>query len=346
MGSFLGFVYRQLTFKPKPIPANVNLQGKTALVTGASGGLGLEASAELATHRLSRIILAVRDPSKCESIKSTISAKNPDIDVQIWELEQESIPSIKAFADRAAGLDRLDIVILNAGVKGIEYTEAKGGHELNTQINHIGTALLSLLLLGPLQDTAQETGAPARLTIVSSENHFWVNLKDIRGPDTLASMDVKDNFGKGMDRYSLTKLFNVLWMRELSTRATGNVVINAVNPGFCQSKLHRYHPGGASFANMIGWTAAQGGHCLTDAATSHANDKGAYISEQVVKRHVEIILYSLQTLLHKITGSTTSPSPFVLSKEGENAQLRIWHETIDLLKQELPSTDLLSNVRS
>ncbi|KAK5625851.1 hypothetical protein RRF57_001567 [Xylaria bambusicola] len=284
MGSFLGFVYRQLTFKPKPIPANVNLQGKTALVTGASGGLGLEASAELATHGLSRIILGVRDPSKCESVKSTISAKNPDIDVQIWELEQESLPSIKVFADRAAGLDRLDIVILNAGVKGIEYAEAKGGHELNTQ------------------NTAQKTDAPARLTIVSSENHFWVNLKDIKGPDTLASMDVKENFRKGMDRYSLTKLFNVLWMRELSNRATGNVVINAVNPGFCRSKLHRYHPGGASFANMIGWTAAQGGHCLTDAATSHLNDKGAYISEQVVKRHVETTFPFLPNFLHKLTG--------------------------------------------
>ncbi|RWA04978.1 hypothetical protein EKO27_g10124 [Xylaria grammica] len=292
MGSFLGFVYRQLTFKPKPIPANVTLRAKTALVTGASGGLGLEASAELAAHGLSRIILGVRDPSECESIRSTISAKNPDIDVQIWELEQESLPSIKAFADRAAGLDRLDIVILNAGVKGIDYAVSKGGHELNTQVNHIGTALLSLLLLGPLQKTAQETDAPARLTIVSSENHFWVNLKDIKGPDTLANMDVQDNFGKGMDRYSLTKLFNVLWMRELSNRATGNVVINAVNPGFCQSKLHRYHPGGASFANMIGWAAAQGGHCLTDAATSHPKDKGAYISEQVVKRHVEFTLFS------------------------------------------------------
>ncbi|KAI1179969.1 NAD(P)-binding protein [Nemania sp. FL0916] len=327
MGSFLGFVYRQLTFKPKPIPANVSLRGKTALVTGASGGLGLEASAELAAHGLSRIILGVRDPSesKCESIKSTISAKNPDLDVQIWELEQESLPGIKAFADRAASLDRLDIVILNAGVKGIDYAMSKGGHELNTQVNHIGTALLSLLLLGPLQKTAQETetDAPARLTIVSSENHFWVNLKNIEGPDTLVNMDVKDNFGKGMDRYSLTKLFNVLWMRELSKRATGNIVINAVNPGFCQSKLHRYHPGGASFANLIGWTAAQGGHCLTDAATSHSTDKGAYISEQMVK----------------------SPSPFVLSKEGESAQLRIWDETVKLLAQELPSTDFLSNIR-
>ncbi|KAI1439463.1 NAD(P)-binding protein [Annulohypoxylon stygium] len=283
MGTYFGFLYRQLTFKPKPLPATVNLQGKTALVTGASDGLGLEVSLELVARGVSLIILGVRDPSKCDATKS-IAAKNPNVDVQIWKVEQESFASIKEFADRAAELDRLDIVILNAGVKGMEYVKSsKGGHELNVQVNHLGTAFLSLLLLGPLQKTGIATKAPARLTIVSSENHFWVNLKEIKGPDTLTQLDRKETFGNGMDRYSLTKLLNVLWMRELSTRVSDNVIINTVNPGFCQTGLHRNHAGGASFASMIGWTVAQGGHCLTDAATQHLHDHGAYISEQTVK---------------------------------------------------------------
>ncbi|OTA98269.1 hypothetical protein M426DRAFT_28627 [Hypoxylon sp. CI-4A] len=265
MGSFWGFLYRQLTFKPRPLPAAVDLQGKTALVTGASGGLGLEACLELAAHGVSRIVLGVRDPSKCDVAKS-ILAKSPNVEVQIWQIEQESFASIKEFADRTADLDRLDIVILNAGVKGMEYVKSsKGSHELNTQ------------------KTAAATGAPTRLTIVSSENHFWVNLKEIKGPDTLTRLDDEGTFGKDMDRYSLTKLLNVLWMRELSKKVGGDIVINAVNPGFCRSGLHRNHPGGASFANLIGWTAAQGGHCLTDAATQHPDDHGAYISEQTVK---------------------------------------------------------------
>ncbi|KAI1389026.1 NAD(P)-binding protein [Hypoxylon trugodes] len=322
MGSFTGFLYRQFTFKPKPLPTTVNLKGKTALVTGASGGLGLEACLELAAHGVSRIILGVRDPSKSDAAKP-IQAKNPNVDVQVWQIEQESFASIKEFADRAAGLDRLDIVILNAGVKNVEYVKSsKGGHELNVQVNHLGTALLSLLLLGPLRRTGDATGTPARLTIVSSENHFWVKLKVIKGPDTLARMDDKETFGKDMDRYNLTKLLNVLWMRELSTRASRNVVINAVNPGFCRSGLHRSHSSGASFANMVGWTATQGGHALTDAATQHPQDHGAYISEQTL----------------------FSPSSFVLSKEGHSAQVKIWNETIELLTQEAPSSDLLSNL--
>ncbi|OTA89002.1 hypothetical protein M434DRAFT_115200 [Hypoxylon sp. CO27-5] len=285
MGSFPGFLYRQVTFKPKPLPKNVNLKGKTALVTGANTGLGLEACKELAAHGLARIILGVRNISKGEDAKKTILAYNPEIDIQAWELDQESFESIKKFAEKAAVLDRLDIVILNAGVKNLEFIKSKTGHELHVQVNHLGTALLSLLLLVPLKKTAATTGSPARLTIVSSENHFWAKLKEINAPNTLLKMDEKEAFGKGMDRYNASKLLNVLWMCELSAKAGNDVIINAVNPGFCRSTLHRSDSSGSSFANMIGWTPEQGGHCLTDAATLHDKDgHGAYLSEQAVKR--------------------------------------------------------------
>ncbi|KAI0106127.1 dehydrogenase [Hypoxylon sp. NC0597] len=285
MGSFPGFLYRQITFKPKPLPKGVNLNGKTALVTGANAGLGLEACKELAAHGLARIILGVRNISKGEDAKKTILAYNPEIDIQAWELDQESFESIKIFAEKAAALDRLDVVILNAGVKNLEFIKSKTGHEMHIQVNHLGTALLSLLLLGPLKKTAAATGSPSRLTIVSSENHFWAKLKEIDTPNTLIKMDEKETFGKGMDRYNVSKLLNVLWMRELSAKAGTSVIINAVNPGFCRSTLHRSDSSGSSFANLIGWTSEQGGHCLTDAATLHDEDShGAYLSEQAVKR--------------------------------------------------------------
>ncbi|KAI1080455.1 NAD(P)-binding protein [Whalleya microplaca] len=326
MGTFPGFLYRQLTFKPKPLPSDVRLHGKTALVTGANVGLGLEACKELAAHGLSRVILGVRSTSKGDAAKGEIIANNPDIDVQVWEVDQESFESIKIFSDRAAALERLDIVILNAGVKNMEFFKSKTGHESNVQVNHLGTALLSLLLLGLLKRTATATGLPARLTIVTSENHFWPRLKEIEGPNTLAQMDEKESFGKGMERYNTSKLLNVLWMRELSARTGDDIIINAVNPGFCKSSLHRSDPSGSSsFANLIGWSTAQGGHCLTDAATQHSTDgRGAYISEQTVK----------------------SPSSFVLSTQGYNAQTKIWNETIQLLSNEVPGVDVLGNLGS
>lgn len=73
MGTFAGFLYRQLAVKPKPLAASVRLEGKTALVTGANTGLGLEAARGLATRGLARLILAVRTVAKGEEARKQIS---------------------------------------------------------------------------------------------------------------------------------------------------------------------------------------------------------------------------------------------------------------------------------
>ncbi|KFA51620.1 hypothetical protein S40293_03968 [Stachybotrys chartarum IBT 40293] len=325
MGSFLGFMFRQLTDKPKPLPKDVNLQGKTALVTGANVGLGLEAAKELVAHGLSRIILGVRSSVKANDAKKALLDINANVDVQVWELDQESFESVKLFADRADSLDRLDAVILSAGVKRIKYDRStKGGHEMNVQVNHLGTAFLSLLLLAPLEKTAVATAAPSRLTIVSSENHFWVDFKEGKTSNIIEHMDQEQSFGKGMDRYNKSKLLNILWMLQLSKRVSGaRIIINAVNPGFCKSSLHRSDPGAASFVKLVGWTAAQGGYCLADAVARHEESgTGTYISEQRVK----------------------SPSPYVLTKEGADVGAKLWDETIALFSKEAPGVGVLAGL--
>jgi len=295
MGTYAGFFYRQLTIKPKPLPPNVRLDGKTAIITGANtGGLGLEAAKELASHGLARIILAVRTVSKGEAAKEQVLAANPAIEVQVWELDHESFASIDAFGKRANTLDRLDIAILNSGVKHLDYVKSKTGHEAHVQVNHLGTALVSVHLLVPLDRTAKALGEPTRLTIVSSENHFWAKFKELKAPNALAELDMAKACFKGMDRvnierYSTSKLLNVLWMRELSARADRlhlNVIINTVNPGFCASSLHRSDPQAGKAVKILAWSAEQGGHNLADAATRHTADRGAYISEQIVKKTI------------------------------------------------------------
>ncbi|KAL1799161.1 hypothetical protein ACET3X_003198 [Alternaria dauci] len=323
MGGMLGFFVRQLTFTPKPLPQYVRLDGKTAIVTGANVGLGLEASKEMASHGLARVILGVRTVSKGEAAKQEILKQSPDCDVQVWPVDHESFESIMAFGERAQSLDRLDIVILCAGVKNLVFSLSKTGHEQNVQVNHLGTSLLSLLMLKPLKDTATKTGSPSRLTIVASEVHFWTPFDEREAPSILARLDEKGSF-RGMERYNTSKLLNILWMRELSSRVTGNVVINAVNPGLCASALHRSDPTpGLAYLNKIfAWTPAQGGHNLTYAATQHVDEPGAYLTEQ----HLE------------------KPSPFVLSTEGKTSQQRIWDETIALFKEKVPNVDIESGL--
>ncbi|KAF3000616.1 6-phosphogluconolactonase sol3 [Neopestalotiopsis sp. 37M] len=330
MGTYPGFFYRQLTFKPKPIDQSVRLDGKTAIVTGANAGLGLEAAKEMAAHGLTRLILAVRSLDKGMAVREEILAQTPTIDVIVWTLDHESFASIDEFGKRVAGLDRLDIVILNVGVKNVDYVQSKTGHESHVQVNHLGTALVSLHMLEPLHRTAESTGVPGRLTIVSSENHFWAKFRELRAPNALAELDVSRTCFRGLDklnieRYSTSKLLNVLWSRQLSTRSAAlglHVTINTVNPGFCASSLHRSDSTASRAANLLAWTAAQGGHCLVDAATGHENQHGVYISEQAV----------------------TSPSAFVLSSTGAEAETKIWKETIEVLRNEAPPIAIMDRL--
>ncbi|KAK8127877.1 hypothetical protein PG984_008985 [Apiospora sp. TS-2023a] len=337
MGTQLGHIYRQLTFKPKPLSQDVRLDGQTAIVTGTSaGGLGFEAAKELAGHGLARLILAVRTVNSGETAKQQIVEQSPSCDVRVWAVDHESFESMATFAARARSeLHRLDIVLLSAGVKNLEFVRSKTGHESNVQIekgeiNHLGTAYLSLLLLPALHNTAKQTGRPAHLSIVASEVHFWTPFDERHAPSILQRLDEESSFKRGdMERYNTSKLLNILWTREISSGTasqvsggSGSVTINAANPGFCASALHRSHeiPGQAFISRVLAWTPAQGGHCLADAVCRHNDQRGAYVSEQEMK----------------------APSSFVTSADGEIAQKRLWEETIALLKEVDPSFDTKS----
>jgi NAD(P)-dependent dehydrogenase (short-subunit alcohol dehydrogenase family) len=323
MGGILGFFWRQWTCKPKPLASAKSLEGKTALITGANvGGLGFEAAKELASHKLSRLILAVRDLDKGGAAKKAILAITPSISVEVWQLDYDDYDSILAVSQKARQLERLDMVLLNAGLKKLEYSKSKMGHESNVQVNHLGTALLSLLLLPALEKTSDITQEPSRMTIVSSEVHFWVSFNERTAPNTIARMDEESSFGSGMDRYNKTKLLNVLWTLQLASKITNDkVILNTVNPGLCYSGLHRHEAAfgvTAVFLWMTAWTTEQGGHCLVNALVEHETSHGKYLSEQGI----------------------TSPSNFVLSKEGVETQKKLWKETLDLFEKEVPKAQL------
>jgi NAD(P)-dependent dehydrogenase (short-subunit alcohol dehydrogenase family) len=285
MGGLLGFVWNQLTYKPRPLAPTISLEGKTVLITGGNIGLGFEAAKELASYKPSKLILAVRDTEKGEVAKTEILKGRPGVGLEIWKLDYESYDSVIAFGARVQALDRLDYALLNAGVKQMQYTTSKLGHETNVQTNHLGTSLVSLRVLPALEKTAKAFGIPSRLTIVSSEGHFWIPFKERTAPNILKRMDEKETFGSQMNRYYTTKLLNVLWTRELANKVDNNeVVINTVNPGFCHSGLHRHEKTGIIkiFLWAFAWTTQQGGHCLTDALIEHEDSHGQYLSEQKV----------------------------------------------------------------
>ena len=253
------------------------------LVTGSNTGLGLEAARELLSHKPRSVILGARSLQKGEQAKGELLKTSSECAIEVWHLDCESFDSVTKFGKRADALDRLDLAILNAGVSKVEWTQSATGHETTLQVNHLATALLSLLLLRRLRATSNLTGRPARMTFTTSEVHMWTPFKEQSAPNFLKQMDKRESFATP-DRYYVSKLLNVLWARELASKSDpSEVLMNMVNPGLCWSSLHRDDDNMVlrMFKHVFAWSAAQGGYCIANAAVAQDEQShGGYLSEQ------------------------------------------------------------------
>lgn len=188
----------------------------------------------------------------------------------------------------------------------------RGKTEMRQQVNHLGTSLLSLLLLPSLNSTAKKTGLPSRLTIVGSEVHFWTPFRERKAASILTRLDEKDAFRKpGIDRYCVSKLLNVLWTRELANRVNNdNVIINCVSPGLCATSLHRTEKGlsvSSILTYLIAFSSVQGAHMVTNGVIFHDNEHGGYLSEQRLTR---CVLAFFPCLVNIVVSDTNSLKPF------------------------------------
>ena len=118
----------------------LSLEGKTVLITGANCGIGYETALEL-LKRGARVIIACRDQKRGTEALDKLRAESGASEqrAQLELLDLASLRSVKEFADRMlAKLDRLDILINNAGIVGVPYTKTEDGFELTFGVNHLG----------------------------------------------------------------------------------------------------------------------------------------------------------------------------------------------------------------
>jgi NAD(P)-dependent dehydrogenase (short-subunit alcohol dehydrogenase family) len=157
--------------------------GGTFIVTGSNTGLGYEAAKHLVQLSSAKVILAVRSTVKGEEAKTKIEADTGIKGVaEVWLLDMGSYESIKAFAKRVNGLERVDAIVENAGVALAKWTTAEG-NETTIMVNVLGTMLLAGLVLPKLTETAEKYGIQPRLSIVGSGAAFSVPgaLEKIQG---------------------------------------------------------------------------------------------------------------------------------------------------------------------
>ena len=160
---------------PKP---TTPFTDQTVIVTGANTGLGFEAAKHIVSLSARKVILACRSLERGEAAKRAIeeSTKRTDV-VEVWELDLSSYGSVKAFATRATGLERLDVLLENAGIATQEFRMAED-NEATITVNVVSTFLLGLLLLPKMRETKENFGVTPRLTVVTSALHFRAKFEE------------------------------------------------------------------------------------------------------------------------------------------------------------------------
>jgi light-dependent protochlorophyllide reductase len=209
---------------------------RTAIITGASAGLGLECARALLDTTESdgngswHVVLAVRSPERGAEAVAQLGAPER---CTVLEMDLASLQSVHAFADgfREAGLAPLHAVVCNAGVQVVSGTELTAeGFEMTFGVNHLGHFALVQSLLDELAD-------PARIVVVSSGTHDPAKHTGMPKPVYNSAAELAHPQGDTIDgrrRYTTSKLCNVLFAYELDRRlgqGQRGITVTAFDPG-------------------------------------------------------------------------------------------------------------------
>jgi NAD(P)-dependent dehydrogenase (short-subunit alcohol dehydrogenase family) len=261
---------RQRRWTEADIP---DLSGRTAVVSGANTGLGLQISRVLAA-RGAHVVLACRDLAKAGHAASQIAAAFPGASTSIVRLDLTSQSGVRSAAGEiGARFPRVDLLINNAGVMEVPYQRTGDGFELTLATNHLGPFALTGLLLDRL-------AAGARIVTVSSIGHLdgVIDFDDLHA----------ERHYDPEQAYAQSKLANLLFTYELDRRlraAGTGVTALACHPGVVYTDLFATRTRAQQFLlspamRMINFWAVQnarmGALPALRAATDPSADGGEY----------------------------------------------------------------------
>lgn len=246
--------------------------GRTAVVTGANGGLGLATAAILAAKG-ARVVMAVRDRAKAETAVARIRAQTPDADLELVALDLAAQQSVRQAAETIlAAHPRVDLLVNNAGVMATPERTTVDGYELQLGVNHLGHWTLAALLMPAI------LAAPAaRVVSVTSTAHHIGRPLDPADPHLRRRYDPWRAYGQ-------SKLANYhfgLGLHEALTAAGARAQSLVAHPGLTHSDLQvrTAAEGGAGWQGPFwAWLAAHTGMDVTAGAMPQvraATDPGA-----------------------------------------------------------------------
>jgi NAD(P)-dependent dehydrogenase (short-subunit alcohol dehydrogenase family) len=250
-------------------------QGKLAVVTGATGGLGYETARELARHG-AEVVLAARSADKGRDALAAIKAGVPDANIRFERVDLASLASVAEFSARLLEQGRpLDLLINNAGVMALpKRQETVDGFEMQLGVNYVSHYALTGRLLPLLRKASA-----ARVVNLSSLMHrsgriYFDDLQLQRGYTPTKA-------------YGQSKLAMLMFALELQRRSDARgwgLLSNAAHPGYARTDLIPNGPGTDSLLSrlsivlqpLMSQSAADGAWPTLQAATAPDARPGAY----------------------------------------------------------------------
>ncbi|MBC7631956.1 oxidoreductase [Aeromicrobium sp.] len=257
-----------------------DLTGKRAVITGVTGGLGLNTAIGLARHGASLVVTA-RDTRKADAALIRIANDAPGSAAEVVSLDLADLSDAKRAATEVSkAYDRIDILVNNAGIMVPPKTMTTDGFELQMGTNHLGHFAWTATLW-PLLRSSE-----ARIVSVSSLAHTAVTGIDLRALTPEGSPRRYSRW----KTYGESKLANLMFALELNRRAKAagiGVVSVGAHPGYAATNLTKTGPNvnGGSLPGMamhqitrvIGQSAAHGAWPLLMAATDPTLTGGEYV---------------------------------------------------------------------
>ncbi len=241
--------------------------GRTAIVTGANTGLGLETARMLALKGAT-VVLACRNPDKGKAALEHIQSEQPRGTATLATLDLSDLDSVASFAaDFAASHERLDLLINNAGVMVPPLGRTKQGFELQFGTNHLG----HFALTGRLMPLIQRTPG-ARVVVVAS-------TAQRAGKIDFDDLNWERRPYRPWAAYGQSKLANMMFALELQRRlaASGSPVrATAAHPGWTATDLQRTTAWVRLLNPLFAMKPAGGAMPTLRAATDPAAQGGTY----------------------------------------------------------------------
>jgi NAD(P)-dependent dehydrogenase (short-subunit alcohol dehydrogenase family) len=222
--------------------------GRTVVVTGANGGLGLETAKALAAKG-AHVVMAARDQAKAAAAEQEIRDHAPGASLEIVALDLGDQASVQAAAAAIAEAHPVvDLLVNNAGVMAMPERKTADGYEMQLGVNHLGHWTLTAGLLQPLLRSAAG-GRHPRVVTVTSVARFTGGPVDPRNPHLAGRYDPWRAYGQS----KLANYYFGLGLQGQIERAGVDLASLLAHPGLTntdlQSRTHR--EGGAGVLGAV-----------------------------------------------------------------------------------------------